>query len=83
MKNKNQLFDLIYKIAFITFTFIMALLFIIFTITIYTKGKAQIEIDPTYQIYTKEIVSKYLSLLIAPFILWVLTIIFGLVTSHL
>ena len=83
MKNKNKLFNLIYKIAFITFTLIMALLFIIFTLTIYTKGKAQIEIDPTYQIYTREIVSKYLSLLIIPFILWILVIIYGLVTSYL
>ena len=83
MENKNKLFDKIYKIAFITFTFVMALLFILFTITIYTKGKAQIEIDPTYQIYTREIVGKYLSFLIVPFILWLLIIIFGLVTSHL
>lgn len=83
MKNKNELFNKIYNLAFVITTFIFAFLFILFAFTIYTKGKAQVEIDPTYQIYTREIVGYYLSFMIVPFILWILVIIFGLVTSYL
>lgn len=83
MKNKNELYDKIYNIAFVTITFILALLFILFAVTIYTKGVKELKTNPTYQIYTREIVEQYLSYIIVPFILWVLVIIFGLVTSYL
>jgi hypothetical protein len=83
MKNKNELFNKIYNIAFIIVTFILASLFILFSLTIYTKGIEELKTNPTYQIYTREIVEHYLSYIIVPFILWVLVIIFGLVTSYL
>lgn len=83
MKNKNELFNKIYNIAFVIVTFILASLFILFSLTIYTKGIEELKTNPTYQIYTREIVEHYLSYIIVPFILWVLVIIFGLVTSYL
>ena len=83
MKNKNELYNKIYNIAFVIITFILALLFILFALTIYTKGVEELKTNPTYQIYTREIVEHYLSYIIVPFILWVLVIIFGLVTSYL
>lgn len=79
---KNNLIDKIYKISFSVFTIILGLLFILFTFTIYFKGKEMIVNNPTYQIYTKEIVSKYLSYLIVPLILWILLIIGGFIISH-
>ena len=83
MKNKNELLNKIYNIAFMVITFILALLFILFAFTIYTKGLNELKNNPTYQIYTREIVEQYLSYIIVPFILWVLVIIFGIVTSYL
>ena len=83
LKNKNKLFNKIYNIAFVIVTFILASLFILFSLTIYTKGIEELKTNPTYQIYTREIVEHYLSYIIVPFILWVLVIIFGLVTSYL
>lgn len=83
MKNKNELFNKIYNIAFVIVTFILASLFILFSLTIYTKGIEELKTNPTYQIYTREIVEHYLSYIIVPFILWILVIIFGLVTSYL
>ena len=58
MKNKNELYNKIYNIAFVTITFILALLFILFALTIYTKGVEELKTNPTYQIHTRETVEK-------------------------
>ena len=77
MNNKNELFHKIYKILFYVLTSIVGLLFILFAYTIYFKGKEMIASNPTYQIYTKDIISKYLGYIMLPFILWILLVIGG------
>ena len=79
--DKNKRVNMIYNIAFISITSILAILLILFTFTIYFEGKKQIINNPNYQIYTKENVSRYLNYLLIPFILWILLIIGGVIIS--
>lgn len=72
---KNILINRVYKIILSIFTIIFGLLFVLFSLTIYFKGKEMIVDNPNYQIYTREIVDKYLSYMIIPFIIWLLMII--------
>lgn len=82
--DRNILLNKIYKIAISILSILLGALMILFVFTIYFNGKAIRESsDPTYQIYTREIVGKYLGYLLIPFILWVLVIIAGLVINYL
>lgn len=81
MDKKKELYRKIYNISFYILTFLLGFLFILFAYTIYFKGKEMLINDPTYQIYTKEIVGKYLSYLLIPFILWIGLVIGGYALS--
>ena len=83
MENKKEFLHKIYKIVFYVLTFSIGCLFILFAYTIYFKGKEMLATDPTYQIYTLEVVKKYLGYILIPFILWVLLIIGGNVLSFI
>ena len=81
--NKNNLINVIYKIVISTLSVILGAMMILFTFSIYFKGKSIIEYDdPLYQIYNVAIISKYLKLLLIPFILWVIAIVVSVILSY-
>lgn len=81
--NKNYVINRIYKIIISILSIILGLMMILFSFTIYFKGKSIIEHeDPLYQIYNVDILSKYLKLLLIPFILWLLAIIVSVILSY-
>ncbi len=84
MDNKKTLINKIYDISIIVFTILLGFFFILCTFTIYFNGKEIKEtINPTHQIYTKEIITKYLNYLFIPFLLWFLLIICGAIINYL
>lgn len=81
--NKNELINKIYKIVISIVSILLGFFMILFAFIIYFKGKAIIKNeDPLYQIYNVDILSKYLKYLLIPFVLWVITIIVGIILHY-
>ncbi len=82
INEKKARYNTIYNIVFTIFSIVLGIIFILFSYTILIKGKNAVKENPLYTIYNIEIVKTYLNILIAPFILWILVIISGIVIKH-
>lgn len=82
INGKKVKYNTIYNIIITLFSIVLGVTFILFSYTILIKGKNAVKENPLYTIYNIEIVKTYLNILIAPFILWVLIIISGIVIKH-